>query len=177
MFGHLKAEEFVNLMEGAELPSKRRAHLDACPRCTATWTAMPAMHDDVSSLDAGIPEPDWPEFRSSVRDELLSRSVQRSSAVRRWTGWPMRPAAAWALSVLIAVGITSGAFLWNMEEPAGPIAQQAPSPEPAVRFPEFEAAVWTPANLFEDLIQLDEMEEEQLRAMLELARKGLEYRQ
>ena len=98
MFGHLKAQEFLNLMEGAELPAERKLHLDGCARCTATLTSMLSVHGAVTSLDADIPEPDWAEFRSSVRDRLLSRAAQRSSAVRRWTGWPIRPAAASALS-------------------------------------------------------------------------------
>src|SRR5690349_24114956 len=102
MFGHLRAEDFVNLVEGAELSANHRSHIDACPRCRSTWESMRSVHSEMTSIETDIPEPDWEQFRLSVRDELLSRSIQRESAVRRWTGWPIRPAAAWALSVVMA---------------------------------------------------------------------------
>src|SRR6266704_7172864 len=116
MFGHLKATDFIRLTEGIDhLPAKRRSHLEACARCRATWESLESLHTEVSSIDDEVPEPDWEEFRSSVRDRLLSRSIQRETAVRRWTGWTIRPAAAWALSVFMAVGVTTVAFLWNTE--------------------------------------------------------------
>src|SRR5207253_8451548 len=117
MFGHLKGKDFVNLMEGIELPAKHRSHLDACARCRATWQSLESIHaevsTEVSSMDDEIPEPDWMQFRSSVRDRLLSRSIQRETAVRRWTGWAIRPAMAWALSLLFVAGLTIRTILWN----------------------------------------------------------------
>src|SRR5438105_1399329 len=113
MFGHLKAKDFVNLMEGIELPAKYQSHLEACTQCQAEWRSIESIHAELGSLDCGIPEPDWTEFRSSVRDRLLSRSIQRETAVRRWTGWAIRPAMAWALSLLLIVGLTTAIVLWN----------------------------------------------------------------
>src|SRR3989441_1224680 len=117
MFGHLKGRDFVNLMEGIELPAKRRSHLDECARCRATWQSLESIHAEVStevtSMDDEIPEPDWVQFRSSVRDRLLSRSIQRETAVRRWTGWAIRPAMAWALSLFLVVGVTTVTVIWN----------------------------------------------------------------
>src|SRR5207245_6746773 len=113
MFGHLKAKDFVNLMEGIELPAKYRSHLKACSQCQAAWRSIESIHAELGSLDSGIPEPDWTEFRSSVRDRLLSRSIQRETAVRRWTGWAIRPAMAWVLSLLLIVGLTTAIVLWN----------------------------------------------------------------
>ena len=135
---------------------------------------MLAVHTDVSSLDADIPEPDWAQFRSSVRDQLLSRSVQRASAVRRWTGWPIRPAMAWGLSLLVAVGITTGAFLWISERMQEPAVSVTLPPEPAPVLTEVEAQepVWSQTALFDDLSQLGDTEGEQLRLMLEAERKG-----
>jgi hypothetical protein len=170
MFGHLSAEDFVNLMEGGELPATRKAHLEACARCNATWQSVQSVHNEVSSLDTDIPEPDWTQFRSSVRDQLLSRSVQRESAVRRWTGWRVRPAMAWALSLLLAVGITTGIFLWNMQEGPEP-PQDAPSVLNNMDI-EADAALWSRTALFDDLLELNEAEQEQLRQMLESAQKG-----
>lgn len=180
MFGHLKAEEFVNLIEGIELSAKRRSHLDSCGRCSATWTSMLAVHAGISSLDADIPEPDWAQFRSSVRDQLLSRSAQRASALRRWTGWPIRPAMAWGLSLLVAVGVTTGAFLWiseRMQEP-GTVSVTLPlEPAPVLTEVEAQEPVWSQTALFDDLIQLGDTEGEQLRLMLETEQKGRQYSQ
>src|SRR5436309_12581102 len=113
MFGHLRAADFVNLMERAELPAKHKAHIDACARCRGTWESLQSVHAEVTSMETDIVEPDWVQFRSSVRDELLSRSIRRESAMRRWTGWAARPAVAWALSVFLAVGITTVTVLWK----------------------------------------------------------------
>jgi hypothetical protein len=182
MLGHLNAEEFVNLMEGGELPARRRAHLDGCVRCHATWQSVQSVHAGMTSLDADVPEPDWIEFRSSVRDRLLSRSVQRESAVRRWTGWPVRPAMAWGLSLLLAVGITIGAFLWRTEERPAPLSTDptvsnmdvAPPGFPSIQLKDIErdAAIWSRTALFDDLLELSDSEQEQLRQMLESAQKG-----
>ena len=108
MFGHLKAEDFVNLMEGADVSAKHRQHLETCLRCRATSKSLTSVHTEITSLETDIPEPDWEHFRSSVRNELLSRSIQRDTVVRRWTGWAVRPTVAWALSLLMAVGVTPG---------------------------------------------------------------------
>src|SRR5438045_9040326 len=116
MFGHLKAKDFVNCMEGIEFPAKYRSHLDACSQCQAAWKSIGSIQAELGSLDSGIPEPDWTEFRSSVRDRLLSRSIQRESAVRRWTGWAIRPAMAWALSLLFIAGGTTIIVLWNVDK-------------------------------------------------------------
>lgn len=134
------------------------------------------IEDIEKTMDPDIPEPDWTEFRSSVRNELLARSVQRQTAVRRWTGWAIRPGVAWALSVLIAVGITTGAFLWNMQ----PIYVQQPLPAPLrIESPDVESemAAWSQSGLFEELDQLGAAEEEHLRKMLESAQKGTQERE
>src|SRR6185369_8247396 len=134
MFGHLKAEDFVNLMDGAELSATQRKHIAGCSQCHATWEYMRSAHSEMSSMETDIPEPDWSSFRSSVRDELLSRSIQRQSAVRRWTGWTIRPAAAWALSLFMAVGITTLTVLWKIDhrpqETTAPIQVRTEMPEP-----------------------------------------------
>src|SRR5262249_34431320 len=118
MFSHLKAEDFVNLMEGLEVPSKVRRHLDTCARCRGTWESTQSVHSDMTSLETDVPEPDWDHFRSSVRDQLLSRSIQRESTVRRWTGWSIRPATVWAFSLFLAVGVTTVTVLWELNYPA-----------------------------------------------------------
>jgi len=163
MFGHLKAKDFVNLMEGIELPAKYRSHLEACSQCQAAWRSIESIHTELGSLDSGIPEPDWTEFRSSVRDRLLSRSIQRETAVRRWTGWAIRPAMAWALSLLLIVGLTTVIVLWNAgKTPAVPGSLGTALPEPTV---ETIGAVPERA-LFDDLVQLGDDQQEQLQQIL-----------
>ena len=163
MFGHLKAKDFVNLMEGIELPAKYRSHLEACTQCQAGWKSVQSIHAELGSLDSGIPEPDWTQFRSSVRDRLLSRSIQRESAVRRWTGWAIRPAMAWALSLLLVVGLTTVVVIWNVSKipaPSNSVGAAASEPlgETVEAGPE--------RGLFDDLVQLGEDQQEQLQQIL-----------
>src|SRR6266699_2286154 len=104
MFGHFKAEEFLNVIEGASLATDRRAHLDSCPACKARLRSVESVHTDISML-AGvhedIPEPDWNEFRLSVRnccrdrfngnppfdDGPVGRFVQPWHGASRWCSW------------------------------------------------------------------------------------------
>jgi len=130
-------------------------------------------------MESEIPEPDWALFRSSVRDELLSRSIQRESSMRRWTGWSVRPALAWALSLLMAVGITTVTVLWKVDNrvlvPTAPAPiQSTPAIEPAT-----EAVEAGPEkSLFDDVVSLGEEEQTQFRQLLESSRtKGEAYRQ
>ena len=166
MFWHLKAADFVNLMEGHPISAKLQRHLDSCAQCRSTWHAAQSVHAEVASLEGDIPEPDWDHFRSTVRDQLLSRSVQRQSAVRRWTGWSIRPAAAWALSLLMAVGVTTLTVMWRTESPV-------PAPTtvivaPAVPETTVEVIESGPErSLFDDVISLGEEQQEQFRKMLE----------
>jgi predicted anti-sigma-YlaC factor YlaD len=177
MLGHLKTEDFVNLMEGVELPEKFQAHIQSCGQCRATWESMHSVQSEFSSLETDIPEPDWVQFRSSVRDELLSRSIQRQSAVRRWTGWAMRPSVAWALSIVMAVGITTVTVLWNMDHgvkettPVTTVESSASEPvaEAIDAFPE--------RSLFDDVVSLGEEQQERFRQMLESAEKSPTYKQ
>jgi hypothetical protein len=172
MFRHLKPEEFINLVEGTEVPVRHRAHIDSCQRCAALLKAVGAAHSGVVNAGMDIPEPDWHEFRSSVRDELLSRSIQRESS-RRWTGWPLRPVAAWALSIVIAVGFTTGGFLWHI----GRMQAQLESPNPNVESgmePSIEPTTigaeietWLTRDVFEDLSQLKDEQQDQLRELLQ----------
>ena len=168
MFGHLSAEDFVNLIDGVDLPPKRRAHIDSCARCHATWRSMQSMHIGVSSMDGEIPEPDWGQFRLSVRDQLLSRSIQRSTAVRRWTGWAFRPVTGWALSAVLVAGITT-TVMWK----AG---QETPSPasvvEPATDSTNDVIEVGPERALFDDVVSLEDEQQEKLLELLQAAQKG-----
>lgn len=164
MFGHLKAKDFVNLMERIELPAKYRSHLDACARCQTAWKSIESIHAGLGTLDSDIPEPDWTEFRASVRDRLLSRSIQRDSAVRRWTGWAIRPTLAWVLSLLLIVGFTTVTILWNIG--------RTPAPANLIQAPASETISETieagpERALFDDLVQLGEDEQEQLQKILD----------
>jgi len=174
MFSHLKAEDFVNLMEGSELPDKQRTHIAACARCRTTWESIQSVHSEITSLDADVPEPDWGQFRSTVRDELLSRSIQRQSTVRRWTGWAVRPAMAWALSLFMAVGITTMTVVWRMSEKTPAEAPITDSITPTDLTPEASVELIESGperSLFDDVVSLGEEEQKQFRLLLESEEK------
>jgi hypothetical protein len=177
MFGHLKADELMDAVDGVSLPAKRRAHLDSCPACLARFHTIGSIHESVLMQDSEIPEPDWNEFRSGVRLELLSRSIQRESSVRRWTGWAIRPAVAWGLSVLLLVCAGAGGFWWhvsNDRQAAREAIQNPPAAETTAENLDVDAALaaWTHTNVFEDLATIDGPEAEQVRQLLQSAQEG-----
>lgn len=174
MFGHLKAEDFVNLMEGGAMLPSHRSHLDECERCRATFASVQAMHSGISTMDDELPEPDWSEFRAGVRDELLSRSIQRESAVRRWTGWAVRPATAWAMSIVFALGLTTVTVLWKIESKA-PISETRIDVPAAGTTDLIEAG--PEKSLFDDVVSLGDEQQEQLLQMLESEQSGPVYKQ
>jgi hypothetical protein len=109
-------------------------------------------------FDDNIPEPDWVEFRAGVRDKLLARSVQRAAEVRRWK-------LAWAFSFAAVIAVGTG-LLWNVapiETRVDPMSGNYSTQQV------IEPAEWPQTGLFDDLIQLEGSEEEQLRQMLEAA--------
>jgi hypothetical protein len=176
MLGHLKAADFVNLVEGVAVPARHTTHLNSCPRCRETWKSMQAVHSEMTSIETHIPEPDWTHFRSSVRDELLSRSIQRQTVVRRWTGWTIRPAIAWALSLMMAIGITTITLLWSVDRTPATLfvgGNDASAVE--------STAEWIEAgpekSLFDEVVSLGDEQQEQLRQMLESAPKEAGQRQ
>jgi hypothetical protein len=110
---------------------------------------------EMAAMDEDIPEPDWTEFRASVRDRLLSRSMQRTSEVRRWK-------LAWALSLMAFVGVSTG-VIWNLKP-----GNQGSDPSLRNSVPQvLEVSEWPQTGLFDDLVQLGDNEEAQLRQMLE----------
>jgi predicted anti-sigma-YlaC factor YlaD len=72
LFGHLSAEDFTNLLEGTSVPEGRRVHLQSCDRCRQRFAATQEMRNQIEEMTAQnedyIPEPDWSEFRSDVRN-------------------------------------------------------------------------------------------------------------
>jgi hypothetical protein len=159
------------------LNPERRTHLEHCVACNATLKSLTEARNEFAAMNTDIPEPDWDDFRSVVRSELLSRSVQRDSVVRRWTGWAIRPALAWALSLVLVIGITTGGFLWHHR------THQEVSTRPATVVPdsdsldivgiEAELSVWSQSGVFEELAQLETAEEEYLRQILQSAEQDV----
>jgi len=62
MFGHLKAEDFTNLLEGATLKDRRQAHLNSCAQCRQKFESLQEVRLQVDEMrmdsDEYIPEPD-----------------------------------------------------------------------------------------------------------------------
>jgi len=177
MFGHLNAEEFMNLIETGSIAADRQKHLSACASCESRLQSSIAAYHSVAAGDRDIPEPDWADFRNSVRTSLLSRSVQREWTIRRWTGWSIRPAMAWALCLFICVGLGAGGFLWHVSKDSQPAPTNAGIPQPPpggtdVVDVEADLAAWTKAGVFEELAQLNSPQAEHLRNLLQSAQKG-----
>ena len=115
-WGHLKAADFINLIEGNDLTPKRRAHLQSCAKCTEAFVSAQNLHSEVSKSamnDDEIPEPDWFQFRADVRNAMLSRAAQRQAKAVSWQGWWTKPALSWGLAVAFAAGLSAGLLMWN----------------------------------------------------------------
>jgi hypothetical protein len=175
MFGHLKAEDFTNLLEGAMLSDRLQTHLQACAHCRKKFESVQEVRSQMEGMrmdaDEFIPEPDWSEFRSDVRNALLSRSVKRENAARRWLGgFTWKPALAWGFSMLLVFGLTFG-VLWNQRHVApesGDIAQG--SEEVDLN----SLAVITQPDIFDDLVNLNADEALTLQMILDdMARESV----
>jgi hypothetical protein len=174
MFGHLQPEDFMSMIDGGTVSQKHRAHLTACAACRATQESIQGVHHDLAMTDADdIPEPEWTHFRESVRLQLLSRSVQRESAIQRWTGWPIRPAFAWGISFIFLVCVSTGGFLWHksMDAVSEPqiIETVTSAPDPNT---DAELSAWTNTGVFEELSRLEGAQAERVRQLLQSAQKG-----
>jgi hypothetical protein len=174
MFGHLKAEDFTNLMEGSPLAEKRRLHLESCARCAETLKSVEAIRTQVTEMqmtaDEHIPEPDWSEFRGDVRNALLSRSVKRENASRSLlAGLAWRPAAAWGMAAVLVFAMTTGVMVWNQEptEEAtiAPVAPAQPALGSAATFDAIAGMAQT--DVFDDVLELNQSEAEHLQQLLE----------
>jgi hypothetical protein len=187
MSKHLEANEFVNLMEGLPLPQDRSGHLDDCPECRSTLSGINELHEDVSTLNEDLPDVDWTALRSSVRDRLLSRAVQRSSVFQRWTGWTLRPAMAWSLAFVVLIAVVGAGTLrhYQTQHPAPSLSQSAIGTVPSEANDdsvsvidtanvfdvddetiEAEAMAWSQTDIFSELDELEISESELLRELI-----------
>jgi hypothetical protein len=175
LFRHLNAEDFTNLLEGTSLPDHRRAHLQSCAQCLRKFRSIQEVRNEIEEIraedDEYIPEPDWAEFRSEVRNTLLSRSIQRENAARSWI---LRPATAWGFSMALAVAVlVISGVLWSGPE-TQPETATLTLEEAVVNPEEFTtlAAVSQPDALG-DLLNLNADEAESLRRILDDVAKGV----
>lgn len=184
MFGHLKAEDFTNRIEGGELSSRRRIHLKSCARCTNALESAQRVHLELTKSvldDQEIPEPDWFQFRTNVRTAMLSRAAQRQPKTMSWSGWFLRPAMTWGLAVAFTAGLSAGLLIWNYQgtntqSTASPVAEQiaslndtdtiddAPTDSAGI---ELGMTTWSQTSVFDELSQLNEMQAEKLQRILE----------
>jgi hypothetical protein len=174
MMGHLKAEDFTNLLEGALLPESRQAHLRSCSQCLERLASVQEVRSRIEEIqmdDEYIPEPDWSDFRSDVRNALLSRSVKRDNAAHSWFGglnW--KPALAWGVSMLLVFGVSLG-VMWNQRHTNLESTNVAPIEEPATATEDDlnSLASMSQANndVFDDLVQLDADDAQSLQMILD----------
>ena len=181
---HLETNEFVDLMDGLDLPRDRSGHLEGCGQCRSTLAGMNELQRDISTFDEDLPDIDWTRLRSSVRDRLLARAVQRSSFFQRWTGQTLRPAMAWSLAFAVLIGIGTLGTLrhYQTEHPEAGLVRGAASNEPANTTDpvsgtadlfviddetiEAEVLAWSQTELFSELDGLETSETELLRELI-----------
>lgn len=177
MFGHLKAEDFTNLLEGATLTERLQSHLQACAQCRKKFESVQEVRSQMEGMrmdaDEYIPEPDWSEFRSDVRNALLSRSVKRENAARSWLGgFAGKPALVWGLSMLLVFGLTFG-VMWNQRNvgpESGDIAPGSSSEEVDLN----SLASMSQPDIFDDLVNLNADEALTLQMILDdMARESV----
>ncbi len=176
MFGHLKAEDFTNLLEGATLSDRRQAHLQSCAQCMKKFESVQEVRNQIEGMrmesDEYIPEPDWSEFRSDVRTALLSRSVQRENAAKGWlAGFSWKPALALGFSMLLVFGITFG-VAWNQRyvEPESTTTVENLSVEADLN----SLAAISQTDIFDDLVNLNADEALTLQMILDdMAQEGV----
>jgi hypothetical protein len=177
MFGHLKAEDFTNLLEGATLSNRRQAHLQSCAQCIKKFESVQEVRSQIEGMrmesDEFIPEPDWSEFRSDVRNALLSRSVQREHAAKGWlSGFSWKPALALGFSMVLVFGITFG-VAWNQRyvEPESTDNLASSSFEEADLH---SLAAIAQTDIFDDLVNLNADEALTLQMILDdMAQEGV----
>jgi hypothetical protein len=186
MLGHLKAEDFTNLIEGGELPSRRRTHLKSCTRCTEALESAQSLRTELTKSvidDQDIPEPDWFQFRADVRTAMLSRAAQRQPNASNWSGWMLRPAMTWGLAVAFTAGLSAGLLIWNhqgtdIQPTVSPGQEQIASLDINDTDPADDASAdstandlgmtnWSQTSVFDELSQLNDMQTENLQRILE----------
>jgi hypothetical protein len=173
MFGHLKAEDFINMFDGVALSERKQQHFASCAQCRQTFDATNQVRAKVALManesEEHLPEPDWSGFRASVRDRLLSRSIQRESTQHRWSVWPWKPAMVWSMSVMFALGLTTGLFVWSRTAGNGehltPVGVITEAEIDADSLPEIEA--WIERDAFEELARLGSDEAAVLGTLLQ----------
>jgi hypothetical protein len=172
MFGHLKAEDFTNLLDGAEPTDRLQAHLHSCAQCLKTFESVQQVRNQIEEMrveSAGehIPEPDWLEFRADVRNGLLSRSVKRENATRGWfarLGW--QPAMAWGMSMLLVLGLLG--VIWSQRKNEAQVPETAAVDHVSPVDADLNSlAEISQGDVFDDLVQLDADEALHLQMVLD----------
>lgn len=129
IFGHLKAQDFINKIEGAELRGNLETHLRFCGKCSDALVSAKSLYLDMTQAAAyereadDTPEPDWLQFRGDVRNAMLSRAAQRQSKANHWSGLFLKPAMSWSLAIVFAAGL----FIWNQQGSRTPAPVQTAS--------------------------------------------------
>ena len=186
MFGHLKAEDFTNLIEGGELSSRCRTHLKSCTRCKDAIESAQSLHAELTRSvidDQDIPEPDWFQFRADVRNGMLSRAAQRQPKTIRWSTLVLRPAVTWGLAVAFTAGLSAGLLIWNhqgtnIQSTVSPVPEQIASLDINDRDTADDASAdspvvdlgmttWSQTSVFDELSRLNDMQAEKLQRILE----------
>ena len=114
-----------------------------------------------------IPEPDWSEFRSDVRNALLSRSVKRESASRSWLAtFGFKPALGAGLASLLVVAfVMTGLRSTTPTTPEQTTAVVENSGSEEADLNSLDAVART--DVFEEILQLNADETASLQMILD----------
>jgi hypothetical protein len=128
---HLKADELVDLAEGAR-PESSAPHLAACPHCRTQLAELRAMMSAVTDVD--VPEPSplfWDHFSRRVHDAVAAeeRAERRGwrDTIRRfvWQRTSLEPIASLAL-IVFAVIVVARMLLPGAPSSIAPAAVSQP---------------------------------------------------
>lgn len=178
MFGHLKNAEFIEIIEDeGRTSAEQKAHLDSCAACTSTLKAASATYMKFAETAGEVPDLDWEEFRSSVRDGLLSHSIQRQSALRRWIGWLAPSSPAWTVSFALAAVFAVSGLLWHVELDRRASAENAAASNmlPALYIDtdaataDSELSSWSHSDAFVSMADMSEEQATEMRTIMQSA--------
>ena len=184
-FRHLRASEFIDLLEDGRLGPRRQAHLDGCASCQARAAAIAPLYEDVTDAEdtarSTAGSVDFEAIREGVRDALLSRAVKRAVRIQPWTPRIFSTGAARGLAFAVFVFVIGSGAYWHYRTDHRDIAlRSAPdSRDPSdtswvfdgveAEVLEIEATAWAETDVFAALAELDGEEQDALREMLTLA--------
>jgi len=119
-----KIEKWIPRLAGNELPAKKaarvKAHFEKCAGCRKEAAEFEAALKAARALARADEPLDWSE--AEWRHLLRNVTAAKIEKKKAWAGWPLKPALAGALLLLL---IAAGTFLLLKKAPVQPDIQAA----------------------------------------------------